>query len=202
MARPQQYDRATVTDRAMHLFWHKGYYTTPVSEIIKITGLQAGSLYSAFGSKEGLLLATLKHYTDQMEVMVSGILMDSESAKDGFERLFDSMTDTMSSESHNDGCLLINTLIEVAGHQPHLCEQVEDQLERMKDCFRQGLKQARMEGDLSSTADIDELAIFVMGIIWSIAVMSRITPCKEHLLSLARPALQVLFGNDYQAVLR
>ncbi|WP_145912473.1 TetR/AcrR family transcriptional regulator [Endozoicomonas montiporae] len=66
MARPQQYDRSIVTDSAMHLFWHKGYYTTPVSEIIKITGLQAVSLYSAFGSKEGLLLAMLNHYTDQL----------------------------------------------------------------------------------------------------------------------------------------
>ena len=202
MARPQQYDRNTVTDRAMHLFWHKGYYTTPVSEIIKTTGLQAGSLYSAFGSKEGLLLATLKHYTDQMVLTVTRLLTESESAKSGFEQLFDSMVNSMSNESHNDGCLLINTLVEVAGHQPHLCDRVTIQLERMQDCFRQGLTKARVEGDLTSTADINELATFVMGIIWSMAIMSRISPSEEHMQSLAWPALQVLFGEERQAVLR
>ena len=150
MARPQQYDRSIVTDRAMHLFWHKGYYTTPVSEIIKITGLQAGSLYSAFGSKEGLLLATLKRYTDQMEQMITHLLSERESAKEGFESLFNELIHPVEDECQHDGCLLFNTLIEVAGHQPHLCPRVTEQLERIKSCVRHGLERARKEGDLES----------------------------------------------------
>ncbi|MET4693127.1 TetR/AcrR family transcriptional regulator [Endozoicomonas lisbonensis] len=193
MARPQQYDRNIVTDRAMHLFWHKGYYTTPVSEIIKTTGLQAGSLYSAFGSKEGLLLATLKHYTDQMEQMFTHLLNERESARDGFERLFDELIHLVTDESQNDGCLLFNTLIEVAGHQPHLCVQVTEQLKRLESCFRHGLERARAEGDLNSSMDINGLVIFVMGVTCSVSIMGRLAPDKEHMQSLVKPALQALF---------
>ena len=195
MARPQQYDRNDVTNRAMHLFWHKGYYTTPVSEIIKTTGLRAGSLYAAYGSKEGLLLATLRQYTDQMELVFSKQLLGSESARIGLENLLLSFVENARCRQPGDGCLLINTMIEVAGHQPHLCDFVNAQLERMLDCFRRGLEKAQEEGDIDPAADIESMATFVMGILWSMATMSRLAPEPEKMQALAQPALHLLFGS-------
>ena len=196
MARPQQYDRYDVTNRAMHLFWHKGYYTTPVSEIIKTTGLRAGSLYAAYGSKEGLLLAALKQYTDQMELAFSKQLQGEGSAKEGFEQLFSGFVEAARNRQPGDGCLLINTMVEVAGHQPHLCDVVNSQLERLLDCLRQGLDKARREGDLSPSVDIESAATFVMGSLWSLAMMSRLAPDPQKMQALAEPALHFMFDTN------
>src|SRR5262245_60148529 len=51
-----------VVDRAMMLFWRKGYGGTSIQHLEKATRLRRGSLYNAFGDKQGLFVAALKRY--------------------------------------------------------------------------------------------------------------------------------------------
>ena len=62
MARPIEYDRDKVLDKAMQTFWEQGYCATSMSTLVETTDLKPGSLYAAFESKEGLFLATLDRY--------------------------------------------------------------------------------------------------------------------------------------------
>src|SRR5262249_57323898 len=62
MAGTKQFDHGTVVDRAMMLFWRKGYGRTSIQDVEKATRLRRGSLYNAFGDKQGLFVAALKRY--------------------------------------------------------------------------------------------------------------------------------------------
>ena len=62
MAGTKQFDHGTVVDRAMMLFWRKGYGGTSIQDLEKATRLRRGSLYNAFGDKQGLFVAALKRY--------------------------------------------------------------------------------------------------------------------------------------------
>src|SRR5260370_28545545 len=62
MAGIRQFDRDAVIDRAMILFWRKGYGATSIQDLEKATRLRRGSLYNAFGDKQGLFIAALKRY--------------------------------------------------------------------------------------------------------------------------------------------
>ena len=62
MGRHKSYDRGEVLDRALKLFWEKGYEGAHLQELVKVTGLNRFSLYKEFGSKEGLFEEAFEKY--------------------------------------------------------------------------------------------------------------------------------------------
>ncbi|HRV92857.1 MAG TPA: helix-turn-helix domain-containing protein, partial [Anaerolineae bacterium] len=60
MARPREFDENEVLDKAMDLFWQKGYEATSIQELLTAMGISRGSLYDAFGDKHALFLAVLE----------------------------------------------------------------------------------------------------------------------------------------------
>lgn len=195
MARPQQYDRQKVSDQAMHLFWHQGYQATPVSDLVRETGVRPGSLYSAFGNKEGLLLAALQEYTDQIESVFLGLFARCQTAREGVEALLQGIIDDAVSGTASDGCLLINTLLEMSGHNSRVCDAVNKHLARVENCFYELLIRARNEGSISEDAECKELALFLMGTVWSLRIMSRVVPVDpQRMQALVKPAIKTLFN--------
>ena len=53
---------SAIADAAMQVFWRRGYAATSVQDLVDGTGLGRGSLYNAFGSKQGLYEAALRRY--------------------------------------------------------------------------------------------------------------------------------------------
>ena len=65
MARPREFDTAALLQQAGELFIRRGFTATSIDEVVKNTGVVRGSLYSIFGSKQGIFVATLKHAADE-----------------------------------------------------------------------------------------------------------------------------------------
>ena len=61
--RPREFDTDAAIDSALLVFRERGYHATSIKELSDATGLTAGSLYKAFGSKNGLFLAAFDRYT-------------------------------------------------------------------------------------------------------------------------------------------
>jgi TetR/AcrR family transcriptional repressor of nem operon len=66
MARVREFDTEAAVEAAMQVFWCRGYEATSVQDLVDATGVGRGSLYAAFGSKEGLYLAALDRYREQL----------------------------------------------------------------------------------------------------------------------------------------
>ncbi len=62
MARPREFDRDQVVDRAVEVFWRQGFEATSIQDLVEATGLNRGSLYNTFGDKAGLFEAALERY--------------------------------------------------------------------------------------------------------------------------------------------
>ena len=60
--RPREFDVDDVVRSAMEVFWDRGYAGASLEDLIDGTGLSRGSIYKAFGDKEGLFLAALDAY--------------------------------------------------------------------------------------------------------------------------------------------
>ena len=67
MARPPQFDRSEILEKATQLFWEHGYRGASVSDLVKATGLLPGSIYASFGNKEGVFIACLEYYSVKLE---------------------------------------------------------------------------------------------------------------------------------------
>jgi len=62
VARPREFEREEVVEKALGVFWRQGYQATSVQDLVEATGLNRGSLYDTFGDKHGLFLEVVEHY--------------------------------------------------------------------------------------------------------------------------------------------
>ena len=64
MGRSKLFQRDDVLDKALHLFWRKGYLDTSLKDLEKATGVFKPAIYSEFGDKEGLFIECVKYYRE------------------------------------------------------------------------------------------------------------------------------------------
>jgi TetR/AcrR family transcriptional repressor of nem operon len=60
--RPRGFDVEVAVERAMGVFWSRGYHATALPDLLRATKLSRGSLYAAFGDKHSLFLRALDRY--------------------------------------------------------------------------------------------------------------------------------------------
>ncbi|MEK9754967.1 MAG: helix-turn-helix domain-containing protein, partial [Rhodospirillaceae bacterium] len=73
MARPREFNREQVLERAMQVFWSKGYAATSMRDLTEAMGLSKSSLYDTFGSKHDLFLESIDFYRDNVTVQVRSV---------------------------------------------------------------------------------------------------------------------------------
>lgn len=108
VGRPREFDEDEVMEKIMNLFWEQGYEGTGLSDIMKATGLQKGSLYKAWGSKHGMYIRALAHY-DRMAVDGAVKLLTSE--RPALERITDFLSIPIKAAWDDQdwrGCFLCN----------------------------------------------------------------------------------------------
>ena len=65
MAGIKRFDKDNVPDRAMRVFWERGYEANSIDDLLKATGINRGSLYGTFGDRRSLFLSALDRYVEQ-----------------------------------------------------------------------------------------------------------------------------------------
>ncbi|MEE8520385.1 MAG: TetR family transcriptional regulator [Gemmatimonadota bacterium] len=190
MPRTKEFDPDQALDRAMQLFWRKGYEATSVQNLVDQMGINRFSLYSTFGSKHDLFLAALDRYRD--EVVTDGVSM-LEGPEVGISAIrcyFESAAEmAATSKGRRSGCLMTNAAVEVAPHDKEAAARIEAHLERLENAFYRQLRNARKEGELKAGQSLRDLARFLTGAAQGLGVM--VTAGKER-RALARYVAVVL----------
>ena len=83
MANKVKFERENVVRVASQLFWQKGFHATSTRDLQEAVNMRPGSIYSAFGSKEGLYCESLKDYTAQMKTQIEGFLSSADTVLGG-----------------------------------------------------------------------------------------------------------------------
>ncbi|MDF1657536.1 MAG: TetR/AcrR family transcriptional regulator [Verrucomicrobiales bacterium] len=194
MGRTAEFERDLVLEQAMEVFWERGYYGSSIGDLKSAMGLNPGSIYAAFGSKEKLLLACLEHYSSMAQARFRDIERSSSSAKEAFLKIFDSIINQMDSEQTCRGCLIINTLLELASHEGAGGSAARQYLETNREIFSEILEDAKITGELKSSRPVDEIAAFLLGTVFSLRVMGKAKAEKETLESIRDQSLNQVFG--------
>ena len=66
MARPRNFSRAGVLEKALPVFWKHGFADASLQELEKATGVNKSGLYAEFSGKEELFLESLRFYLERM----------------------------------------------------------------------------------------------------------------------------------------
>jgi TetR/AcrR family transcriptional repressor of nem operon len=190
--RPREFDTGQVLQRAMELFWERGYEATSVQDLVDRTGVNRSSLYSAWGDKQGVFLAVLDLYRDRVVGRRLGDLEQPDSALAEVRGYFEGLAQTGPGERIRHGCLMTNSAVEQAPRDAVSARRIRAHLERMEGAFRGALDRARERGEIGRDTDVDDLARYLTGSAQGLGVMARAGSSMASLEGVVRGVLATL----------
>ncbi|HBS29813.1 MAG TPA: TetR/AcrR family transcriptional regulator [Phycisphaerales bacterium] len=153
--------RERILDTASRLFHEQGYAATGVSTILREAGVNSGSLYHFFPSKEALLIGVLERYRRLLDPVLQGPL--EARVADPLERVFALMSwyrAGMEATGCRLGCPIGNLALEVSDTYPEVRPLIDENFRGWTTGIRRWLTEA---GDrLPASCDRDSLAVFIL----------------------------------------
>ncbi|WP_229072294.1 TetR/AcrR family transcriptional regulator [Actinoplanes sp. DH11] len=195
MARTREFDVGEAVTRATHLFWHQGYEATSMRELAERLGVGQGSLYAAFGSKDGLYRAALEHYRDTVAAVPAHAAGSGGSDGGGDVRamvravLLDRVR--VAAEG-GQGCLLVDAAAERLPGDPATGALVRDATAAIREALTRILTAAARRGEIPAGRDPAALAGFLVTFLNGLLISSKVTPDPEALAADIEVALAVL----------
>lgn len=192
MARPVEFDREHVLQKAMLLFWRQGYHKTSIRDLTEATRLQPGSLYGAFANKRALFLRSMDFYSVELERYVGDMLRGTPPPLDRIEHFFRQLAVDIVRDTDEKGCLLVNTLLETPADDAEILQHAARTLLKVEAMFRETLEEAAAVGELGEGQDAQLLARFLMTGIYGLRVYSRLNSAPAVLGQIVDGLLAVL----------
>ncbi|MBB1329679.1 MULTISPECIES: TetR/AcrR family transcriptional regulator [Pseudoalteromonas] len=160
MANKVKFERENVVRVASQLFWQKGFHATSTRDLQEAVNMRPGSIYSAFGSKEGLYCESLKDYTVQMKTQIEGFLSSADTVLGGLRAFVENVVIKTKDCSPSAICMLVKANSEFAEKDSNLYELSLDLTAQFEAYLTQLFTQAINKGELSNTLTAVEYARF------------------------------------------
>ncbi len=171
MPRTKDFEPQEALDVAMDLFWRKGYEAASMRELLDAMSIGRGSFYGTFGDKHALFLAALDRFREVRTSWIEEVL--EESGLEAIEEVFRRSVDGLVESEVRRGCLLANSAIELAPHDPEVAGRIYRYVSRTEDAFEDALTRAKKAGEISADSDPKALARFLVNTLYGLRVLAR-----------------------------
>jgi AcrR family transcriptional regulator len=189
LGRPRAFDTDEALDRALQVFWQKGYEGTSLADLTRAMGINRPSLYAAFGNKEALFRKALDRYADGPAGYVRDALAEP-TARAVVERLLQGAVDLLTDPRTPPGCLMVQGALCCGEAADSVRQELASRRAAGEAALRQRFKRAMRDGNLSADSDCGDLARFVATVIHGMSVQAAGGAKRRELLSVVRTALQ------------
>lgn len=193
MARTKEFEPERALERATDLFWTRGYEATSTRELLDAMGIGQGSFYGTFGDKRTLFLTVLDRYREAAEASTVSTLEEAGSPREAVGAVLRDMVDVLAGqEEPRRGCLLANTAVELAPHDPEVGERISRYVARMEGAFEQAVRRSQAAGEIGTHHDARAVARFLVSSTLGLRVMAKTGADRRTLEDAARVALGAL----------
>lgn len=149
LARPRLFNRETVLDRAIPLFWRNGYAATNMRQLEQATGVNKSGLYTEFENKEDLFVEALRRYLAQGTALE---LLRVEPG--GWDNVSAFLSRAPKMNAEIAGCFAMNSSREVETIPSRARELIGDFATTCKDEIARNIATERPDGDFETAADV------------------------------------------------
>lgn len=190
--RPRSFDKDDALQKAMYVFWEKGYEGTTMADLIQSIGMKAPSIYAAFGNKDAIFKEVVKSY---LPIVVEGQLAALNSSSEIYEAVeatLKACVNLYTAEDNPHTCLIMTAAINTApGHEEHI-ETLRSLRDKYKSAWEKRFEQAKCDKQLVVDANPSELAEYFTTLIQGMTIKAKDGTSKDSLASTVKLALQVL----------
>jgi AcrR family transcriptional regulator len=187
--RPRGFDRNEALEQAMRLFWSKGFESASLAELTQVMGINASSLYAAFGSKEALFREAVAHYAEHQGTEIWGALEEAPSAREAIERFLTATADAYSMPGNPPGCLIVlgaqYAQDDYSTASSELRSRRHENLIQISDRLLRGVA----DGELPGNFAVANAAAFYLSVQTGMSVLARDGADRATLHAVARGAM-------------
>ncbi|WP_294960823.1 TetR/AcrR family transcriptional regulator [uncultured Flavobacterium sp.] len=173
MARTKEFNEEQALDKAIEIFWHKGYNGTSAQDLVNHLGLSRSSLYDTFGDKQKLFVKSLKHYQKQNLDGLKTLFENAENIKTALTDIFKQAVIESLQDRITKGCFMVNSAVELAIHDPEIAKIVHDNQKVVEEIFCNAVKKGQESGQISDKQEARSLARFIFNNYSGIRVLAR-----------------------------
>ncbi len=191
--RPREFDVDLALDRALRVFWRRGYEGATLPDLTEAMGINRPSLYAAFGSKEELFRKALDRYVEGPAAYVREAL-NEPTARAVADRLLGGAIDLLTDRRNPRGCLVVQGALACGETAESVRRELAARRAAREVALRQRFESARADGDLSAEAEPADLARYVVTVMRGMAVQAAGGATREDLRRVAELALRAWPG--------
>lgn len=172
VGRPREFNVDKALDRALKVFWRKGYEGASLPELTKAMGINRPSLYAAFGNKEALFQRAIERYQDGPGAHVKCALAEP-TARAVIERWLRGGVVLITAPGQPAGCFMVQGALACGDSSQRVRREMAKRRAAAETALRERLEQAQREGDLPRGYEPASLAKYVMAVMHGMAVQAN-----------------------------
>ncbi len=161
--RPRQFDRQSVLNQAMRLFWANGFRSTSVEDLLGEMGINRGSMYATFGDKRSLFAESISHYAEEFVDKLGAIVGREGAVRDNI-RASMRFVANLGDGKECTGCLLTHAAVEVAERDDELAQLVRNGMSAASKKIELAIQRGIDSGELGNVQNVQATAAILIAI--------------------------------------
>ena len=152
--RPRSFDESDAVEKAIQVFWSKGYDGATVDDLVDSMGVGRPSLYSIFGDKRTLFLRVLRAYAETKGALATTALLSPGTIRDSLGAFLRNAVETATEKRSARGCLLecVAPLVDDAEVRQFLQKAADAAVKLVERRLRDGISAGEVPADFPVTA--------------------------------------------------
>ncbi|MEX2514007.1 MAG: TetR/AcrR family transcriptional regulator [Cyclobacteriaceae bacterium] len=189
MPRLKSFDEQEVLNKAMELFWKKGYLGTSIQDLVNHLKINRASLYDTYGGKKALFLKSLDKYQERHKSTFYELLHSQPQVRQGLRNLFEYY---VRKNPDRKGCFVVNMTTEMVPADKSMQLRLRENQRFYENLFFNYLKSGEAMGEIPRGKDLKTFANLLFTLYNGIQVISKIESAPSRQLAVVDTALKFL----------
>ena len=192
MSRHKEFERDEALQKAMEVFWSRGYGGASIQDLVEHMGINRQSLYDTFGDKHALYLQALDRYGAVEARRMFDLLERPGPVKKSLRQLFEGVVEGSLGEGERRGCFMGNAMSELAGRCKETAARTCGNMAAAEESLYRALLRGKKEGELKAVHEPRAVARFLYCNLQGLVLMGKATKDRKTLEDVVKVTLSVL----------
>lgn len=173
MVRTKVFNETEVLEKAVKLFWCKGFNGTSAQDLVDGLGISRSSLYDTFGDKRTLFIRALQHYRAHAAKELITMIKESNNIANTIEHIFKMAVKDSLEDKLSKGCFVVNTTIELAPHDKDIAAIINQNMLDIEKALTLAIKKGQENGSFTNKHSAQSLSRFIFNTISGLRVAAK-----------------------------
>ena len=192
MARQREFDKEEVLQRAMLVFWAKGYEATSIRDLKDAMGISSSSMYEVFGDKHSIFLMALARYCEIERTQIDAMARQAQSPSEFIKNLFLAVKDIAQPGQRPSGSMAFNAMVEFGTHDASVTQLLLSHYFGIADIITAVIEQGQKAGNITSTEVPRQIAFTILSTLHGVSTMASLNTSFADLDAVTRMIVQLL----------